>query len=290
MIIPADFMARLAALELVLRRALPSTQRGERRSPSRKGISLEFADFRGYVPGDDVRHLDWSSYARLGQLIIKLYHDEEDLRIHLLVDDSRSMATGEPSKATFARQVAAALAWIGLAHGARVSLGLLGDTVDLLPPVRGEGGFAALAARLEAEGGEARRPLHEACRDYLTAARPRGAIILVSDLLDPAGPAAVLSELQRPTTEVDIIHVLAPGDVDPPLDGELRLIDSETGGTLDLHVADAAREAYRQTARTFIAEWADACRRRGVAYAQTRTDVPLDEFLLRALVGEGLLR
>jgi len=117
---------RVSALEVALRRSLASDLRGDRRAPKRKGISVEFADFRGYVPGDDVRHLDWATYARLDQLIVKLYHDEEDVQLHLLVDDSRSMYFGDPQKARYAREVAAAFAWIALFRQWRVSLTLLG--------------------------------------------------------------------------------------------------------------------------------------------------------------------
>ena len=146
------FRARLERLQIAVRRALPSSLRGDRRSPTRKGLSLEFADFRPYAPGDDVRHLDWSAWARLDQLILKLFHDEEDLQLHLLIDDSASMEMGPPEKALAARRVAAALAWIGLRDGSRVSCTLIGDRLERMNAVRGDGQFDPEYRRLPKPG------------------------------------------------------------------------------------------------------------------------------------------
>ncbi len=285
-----EFQARLAALEFTLRKALPSNLRGDRRSPHKKGISLEFADFRNYVPGDDVRHLDWSAWARLDQLIVKLYHDEEDLQLHLLVDDSRSMRFGSPTKARFARQVAAALAWIGLRHSQRVSLTLLGDAPDGLPLRRGGAALPALLERLQEPPGSGATPLVEGLQAFMAAARPRGAVVLISDLLDRAGPSAILSALQRPITEVTVIQVLAKAEVDPDLEGDLRLIDVETGLKVELNLSPAILDAYRARVRSFIALFAETARRRDAAFLQTTSDVRVEDFLLRSLVQEHVLR
>jgi len=282
-----EFQGRLTGLELALRRALPSTLRGDRRSPTRKGISLEFADYRAYVPGDDVRHLDWATYGRLDQLIVKLYHDEEDVQLHLLIDDSRSMS-GE--KLFLARQIAAGLAWIGLANANRVSLVHLADDPDVAPLTRGTASFGRLLDRLAQPSGAGTEPLHRSCQAFARRSRPRGVVILVSDLMDPAGVAASLRELQTPTAELDVIHVLDAEELEPSLEGDLRLIDSETGQKVEVSLAPSVLEAYRRTARAFVADCAETCRRRGAAYAQTSTKEPFESFLLRILVQQGILR
>ncbi len=288
-LLSAEFLARLAALEVAVRKALPSTMRGDRRA-SRKGTSLEFADYRAYAPGDDVRHLDWASYARLDQLVVKLYHDEEDVRLHLVVDDSASMRFGAPSKADFARRVAAALGWIGLSHQQRVGVTLLGAAERSVPLVSGRPSFPRLLERLAEEAPPSRRPLHEACRAWIDRARPRGSIVLISDLLDPAGPLEVLRAFLRPTTEVTVCQVLAREEVDPELEGDLRLIDAESGDVVEVNATDEVLAAYRERAGRFLAHCRETARRRGVAYGSAVTDEGLEEFLLRSLVGAGVLR
>jgi len=289
-LITPQFQSRLAALELALRRALPSSLRGDRRSPTRKGISLEFADYRNYVPGDDVRHLDWASYARLDQLIVKLYHDEEDVQMYILVDDSRSMAYGDGRKQRFAREVAAGLAWVGLAGANRVSVVLLRDEAHILPLGRGSGAMLPILEKLEEAPLPAAVPLHEACADFMARARPRGSIVLISDLLDRGGVGASLRELQRLMTEVSVIHLLAKEELDPALEGDLRLIDSETEQKVDVNLSPSIIAAYRARVRAFIAECAEVSRRRNAAYAQTVADDAFEDFMLGPLVQVGILR
>lgn len=291
MLVEPEFQARLAALEFAIRRSLPSMSRGDRRAPLKKGVSLEFADFRNYVAGDDVRHLDWAGYARLDQLMIKLYHDEEDLQIHVLIDESRSMAYGEPSKATFARRVAAAIAYVGLVTRSRVSVVRLdGEEPAVLPLQRGSAAMAQVLDHLDRGETDSTTPIHESCRAYMARVRPRGAIVVVSDLLDPAGPGAVLRELSRAVTEVSVVQVMAPSELDPDLEGDLRLIDMETGHKVEVSLADAILQQYRKRARAFVADCAETSRRSGCAWALAKSDDDFEDFVLRVLVAEGVLR
>lgn len=286
-----DLQSRLSAIHVALRRSIASDQRGDRRAPRRKGISVEFADFRGYVPGDDVRHLDWATYARLDQLIVKLYHDEEDVQLHLLIDDSRSMHFGAPPKARYAREVAAAFAWIALNRQWRVSATLLGDEEQHLPLVHGAGSIARVLAHLEKGGTEAgRRPLRDACREFMARHRPRGAILLISDLFDDAGVAASLRELCRSHTEVDVIQVLAPEEISPELEGDLRLVDVETIHHVEVHATAEVLDLYRTRARRWIAGENEACRRRGAGFCSVPTDRSLETLFLRDLVAARMVR
>lgn len=289
-LVAPELLARLAGLDLVLRRALPSNLRGERRSVRRRGLSVEFADHRGYVPGDDVRHLDWAALARLDQLVLKLYHDEEDLQLHLVVDDSASMAFGEPSKAFFARQVAAVFAWIGLGASHRVTVTCLGGEPAPLVPGRDAAAFARVVEHLEKPPAGGKRPLHLGLRAFHAALRPRGLVVLVSDLFDAAGPGAVLAELQRPDTEVSVVQVFAPDELDPAYEEDLRLVDSETGERVEITAGPSLLDAYRRRAKAFVASCAETARRRGAGFAFTTTAVSLEDFVLRSLVEEGLLR
>lgn len=285
-----EFQARLEGLVIALRRSLPSTARGERRSAVKKGLSLEFADHRAYVPGDDVRHLDWASYARLDQLVLKLYHDEEDLQLNVLVDDSASMSFGSPTKASFARQAAAALAWIGLVNDHRVTLGLLRDEIDVVPAARGRGSMQRFLEALAEEQAPAAFSLHEAVRAFAARTRPRGAIVVLSDLLDRDGVVAALKTLEHPTRELHVVHVLAPEEVEPESFGDFRYVDSETGEKVEVSLTAAVVEGYQRTVRAFQADCAENCRRRNATYSFARSDASLEDFVLRTLVREGVLR
>ena len=289
-LLDADFRARLERLEVVLRKALPASLRGDRRAPRRKGISLEFADFRNYVPGDDVRHLDWAGYARLDQLMIKVYHDEEELEMRILVDESASMAYGATPKYRWARQLAAALAWIGIARGHRTSIALLGDRTEETGAMRSPDRFDEALNLLDAPPPSSRRGLAECCREVSSGGRHRGLVILISDLMEEAGPQTLLRHLLRPTVELDLIHVLAEEEITPQLEGDLALVDMESEAKVDVSPDAVILDLYRKRVRAFIADWAENSRRRGAAYAQASTAESLEDFVLRGLVQEGLLQ
>lgn len=289
-IISAQFRSRLEALETALRRTLPATWRGDRRSLVRKGISLEFSDHRAYVEGDDVRHLDWAGYARLDQLMVKVYHDEEDLELSVVLDDSASMAFGRPQKALFARQVAAALIWIGLANGHRVSLAVLGDTTEILPRAMGRGAAGRFFERLAAPVGASRAGLVRGVERFVSERRPRGIVVLISDLFDRAGPTAIMRPLEHPSRELDVLHVMSADEIDPPSDGDYRFKDSETGHQVEVHLADPILATYKKTVRAFLVDARETCKKRGSAYVHVTSDKNLEDFCLRTLVREGVLR
>src|ERR1700754_5027419 len=123
-----ELLAQLERLELVSRKIFRGRMKGERRS-NRKGQSVEFADFRNYVPGDDLRFIDWNTYARLDRLFLKMFLEEEDLHFYLLIDASRSMSFGTPTKLFYAQQLAAALGFMGLTRSDRVRIETLGQSV-----------------------------------------------------------------------------------------------------------------------------------------------------------------
>lgn len=289
-ILSAEFKSRLEALELALRRTLPAPWRGERRAANRKGISLEFSDHRNYSAGDDVRHLDWAGYARLDQLMIKVYHDEEDLQIHVLVDDSASMNFGEPSKALFARQVAAALVWIGLSSSHRTSLAMLGDSVDLCPRSIGRAAAPRFFEKLASPPREGRTPLAKLVEKYVADVKPRGLVFLISDFFDRAGPKAVMKPLEHPSRELNVVHVLAADEVRAPEGGDFKFKDSETGHIVEVNLSPSLVDAYEKTVKKFVAETAEVCRRRGSKSIFVPSDSPLEDFCLRTLVREGMLR
>jgi len=284
-----DLRARLARLDFVLRRSLPGTLRGDRRAPRRKGISLEFADFRAYAPGDDVRHLDWASLARLDQLLIRLYHDEEELNLNLVVDMSRSMAYGTPPKRDLAIGLAAALAWIGRVRGHRVEAWLLGDDLEHARPGASTGAFEAFLDRLETMPATSTRPLIENLDQLRLRTRLRGLTVLISDLFEPAGPRPVLKRLMGPRRSLNLLQVLAPEELEPDLEGDLLLEDMETGEAVEITWTPPLAEIYRRRLAGHLATWAETARRRGAGWIHLNSRLSLEDAVLNELAPKGWL-
>ena len=284
-LLSSEFLTQLERLALVSRRAFRGRTRGERKSP-RKGMSVEFSDYRQYGVGDDLRYVDWNIYGRLDRLYLKLFVDEEDLCLHLLLDGSASMSFGEPSKLRYATRLAAALGFVGLVNLERVGVAVVRDRMaEGWIPTRGRGKFLSLldfAGRLHAGGPT---ELSEGLAAYALRSREAGVAVLISDLLDPAGYERGLKALLEHRFDVHVIHVLAPEEVDPTLAGDLRLTDSETGEVRDLTMDSEALGDYRQRLGDFLAHAEGFCRTNEIAYHRVTTDTPVEEMVLRQLKG-----
>jgi uncharacterized protein (DUF58 family) len=247
-------LRKLQQLTLVTSQVRAGALRGERRSLKR-GAGLEFADFRDYVPGDDLRRMDWNVYARLDRPYVKLREEEEDLAVHILVDASQSMDWGQGTqhKFNYALQLAAGLGSIGLSTGDRITAVMLSEAkhLSVLPEVslRGQQYLLHLLKFLEAQQAAGSTDLEAAVRRFLIKPRRPGLVIVISDLLSPNGYQPAVKILQQRGHEVGIVHVLSPDEVDPPLAGDLRLIDIETNSAQEVSLtADCARRIERVTA------------------------------------------
>src|SRR5918992_336778 len=242
-----SFLRRLEQLELASRRLTAGRMKGERRS-IRRGQSVEFADFRNYSHGDDLRQLDWNVYARLERLFIKLFVEEEEVTAHVLVDASRSMDYGTPNKLDFARRAAGALGYLGLASLDRISVAFLGD---------------GRATRM--------RPM-----------RGTGPLLLLSDLMDP-GYLDALRDLAGTRCPLSVLHVLAPEEIDPEVPPDARLVDNETAQGVEVTGDDDLVDRYRAR----LAEWQDEIAqfvgRRGGAYVAVPSDLELTDLLFDVL-------
>ncbi|MEM7264044.1 MAG: DUF58 domain-containing protein, partial [Planctomycetota bacterium] len=216
-----EFLAKIQKLSLVTRRTISGSVKGERRS-KRRGFSTEFADYRDYVPGDDLRYLDWNIYGRLDRLFVKLFHEEEDLTVSFLVDVSKSMATGRPEKLFYALQVAAALSYVGLVAEDRVAIYPFSNELHApFRPVRGKRNAARLFQYLQQlpVGGETQ--IEHSLRTFAHAFSRKGMVVLISDLLDPSGYAESLRHIAASHLETYLVHVLSPEEVNPELVGDL---------------------------------------------------------------------
>jgi len=284
-----EFLRKLEQLSLVSRKVFTGQLKGERRS-ARRGTSVEFADFRNYTLGDDLRYVDWNTFARLEKLFLKLFVEEEDLHVYLLVDGSQSMAFGNPAKFDYARRTAAALGYIGLTNYDRVGATILTDRMrEHLPPVRGRQqvlpAFRFLAAAAPGGG----TSLAAALREFALRTRRPGLAILISDFLDPGWEAGLKALLHR-RFQVTALHVLDRSELQPEFVGDLKLVDSETGEEREITVSAGLLREYRQTAERFCAGVQETCRRYGADYLLAVTDQPFEDLVLRWLRSAGLLR
>ncbi|MEM7167928.1 MAG: DUF58 domain-containing protein [Planctomycetota bacterium] len=288
----AEFMGQVERLSLVARSTIIGQVRGERRSKKR-GYSNEFADYRDYVAGDDLRYLDWNIYGRLERLFVKLFHEEEDLTVAILVDVSQSMNQGEPGKLRYALQVAAALGYIGLMSEDRVGIYPFAEELrQPFSPVRGRRNAARMFRYLEQQlanpGGVT--DLHASLRTFSHTFRGRGMVILISDLLDPAGFDEPLRAIAGRRLDSFLVHLLSPQEEQPPVTGDLRLVDCETSATCDLSVNRRLLEVYEETVQRFREGVAQACSRRNIAPLFTTTATPFQHLVLGYLRSRGLVR
>jgi len=277
-------VATLGRLRLAGRRRVEGRFTGGHAS-RRYGSSMDFADYREYVPGDDPRRVDVHAHARLGKRLVKLYEAEDEAALRLVVDLSASMGFGR--KAQAAREVAAALALVATSGGDRVRVLRCGPAVDAGPWFRGAHALPAIDDRLT--GGDT-----AGVADVTTAVRraigegPRGPVVLVSDLLFDGWEAAV-DALGLGRADTCLVHLLGRDDLAPELDGDLRLVDAETGHEVEVGLAAGALAAYAERVRDWCAEVAAACGRRGVAYARHVDDQPVEGLLLRTLTAAGIV-
>ena len=277
------FLRQLERLLLLMRSPVRGGLKGGRRSVKR-GQSVEFADYRDYAPGDDLRQLDWNVYARLEKLFVKLFVEEEDVTISLMVDASASMTFGAPSKLLFAKRAAAALGYIGLASEDRVRvIALSGRMARRRNALRGSGRVFRLLADLSAiEAAEGPTDLVGAARHAAAQLHGRGVVILVSDLLDPSADR-VIRELAATGSELIVLHVLSPDELDPPLEGDLHLLDSETGEGIDVTVDLATLDAYKSRLAGWKAGFADVAAKRRATYVDLPSDANLSDLMFAEL-------
>ena len=286
-------LRKLEQLTLVANRVRVGVLKGDRRS-SKRGSSIEFADYRSYTPGDDLRRLDWNVYARLERPFIKLLEEEEDLSVHLVVDASGSMAWPEneaAQKLRYALRLAAALGHIALSGGDLLTVTLLRSGGNLAwGPSRSQQQSLRLLQFLETGQGSGITDLNLSLKNYALRARRPGLLFLCSDLLSPAGYEEGLTALQARGYEVGLIHILSLDEVEPSLAGDVKLVDVETGAEAEITLDVGMINLYRRRLEAWRSEIAAVCARRQIHYIPVTTDVPWDRLVLQTLRLQGVVK
>ena len=284
------FLTRLEQLSLVTHRIFTGRMRGERRSKKR-GVSVEFADYRDYAPGDDLRFVDWNTYARLERLFMKLFLEEEDLHFHAVIDASRSMEFGEPTKLRLACRLAAALGFVALVRSDRVKIEVLGDEAAAPSPVfRGRRSLWRMLDHLGQVTPGTAVPLDRGLRDFALRNPGRGIVVLLTDLMGKSGYESALRYLATRQMDVYVVQILAAEELEPELTGDLRLIDCEDGDAAEISVSAPLLARYKRTLDAFVDGARNYCTRRGMGHAMVRSDAAVDDIVFGYLRRRGLIR
>lgn len=285
-----NFLARLEQLELVSKKIFLGRMKGERRS-KRKGQSVEFADYRNYVIGDDLRFLDWNLYARLDKLFLRLFMEEEDLHFYILLDNSLSMDFGSPTKLHYAKQVAAALGFVGLANLDRVVIEAFNDRLtQSMPAARGRRSLWRLfdfLGKLEPAGPS---NLALSLRSFSIKCSGKGIVLVLSDFMDKNGYEEALRYLIARQLDIYLIQILSQEEIDPEITGDLKLVDIEDADEAEITVSGPLLRRYKENLNAYRAGLHSFCSRRGVTCLFTSNQVPFDRLVLTYLRQRGLVR
>jgi uncharacterized protein (DUF58 family) len=285
-----EFLARLEQLELVSKKIFLGRMKGERRS-KRKGQSVEFADYRNYVIGDDLRFLDWNLFARLDRLFIRLFMEEEDLHFYILLDNSLSMDFGTPSKLHYAKQMAAALGFIGLVNMDRVVIEAFNDRLtQSMPAARGRRSLWRMMDFLQKIEPAGPSDLRQALKTFTLKCSGKGIVVLLSDLMDKGGYEEAVRYLVTRQLDIYVIQILSQEEIEPEVVGDLRLVDIEDDDVAEITVSAPLLKRYKQNLAAYRAAVHEFCTRRGVSYLFTSNQVPFDRLVLTYLRQRGLVK
>ena len=290
MLLTPQFLKQLDPFYIRAKHAFRGKFRGERRSLNR-GTGIEFADYRVYEPGDDLRHVDWNIYARLDRLFIKLFHTDEDLPLLLLIDNSRSMEFGSPTKLTCAKQIAAALGYIALAHADSVTIYTCAERLSpMLPPTTSKSQFPRLTKALNAIPVSGQTRLTECLKQLQMYQRRAGMVVILSDFLDPNGYADGFKLLSGRGFSLTAIHLVSPEEIDPqthleniPTGGDWWVEDAETGETKAVTINAETLSQYKDQQQAFCDNLQRFCTDQGVGYAQLNSNTSVESFILQEL-------
>jgi uncharacterized protein (DUF58 family) len=289
LLLDPTFMARLDQLDVVSRKLLAGKMKGERRS-KRRGQSVEFADYRNYVVGDDLRFIDWNVYARLDRLFLKLFLEEEDLALYVLLDVSKSCDYGDPHKAMYIKRVAAALGYIGLVNYNRVVVAGIAEGITAeTGAMRGRRRVAQMIdfiSKLEPSGAS---HFAAACKRFALAHRQKGVCVVLSDFFDKGGYENGLRYVAGGKYDLFCVQTLAPQEIEPDLQGDLKLRDLEDNDMAEVSITQPLLKQYKSNLNAYCLSLKDYVTRRGGTYLFTSTAVPFDTLVLNYLRERGLL-
>lgn len=297
-LLDGPLVAKLNQLDITSKKVFQGKVKGERRS-KRRGQSVEFADHRQYVVGDDLRRIDWNIFGRLDRLFLKLFMEEEDLSLHIVVDASESMATGEPEKFIFAQKAAAALAYIGLVNMNRVAVTAIGGNeaedadpgaIPTIRNLRGRRRLSEVGHFLTSLDPVGKLRFDAACKRIALSRQGKGVMVVLSDFFFKEGYDQGLRYLVGRGYDIVLIQVLSPQEVEPPIGGDLRLRDVEDADITEVTISAPLLKRYKANLTAYCDQLRDFCARREMVLLTMQSDTPIETLLLDYLRRRGVLR
>ena len=292
-LLDAPLVAALDRLDVISRRILRGNRQGQRRSRQR-GQGLEFADFRPYAPGDDLRFVDWNIYGRIERLFLRLFLEEEDLSVMVLVDQSASMGFGTPSKFDVARRIAMAIGFVGLVNHHRVTLAMMqGDGCQRLAGLRGRSKASEAASWLLSRTPSGSLDFQKGCQAAASGRQGRGVAVLLTDALVRDGIESGIQALVSHGWDLFVLQVLAPEEIDPSahgIVGDLRLVDIEDAHEVEVPISEAMLRERRMKLQDHNASLRRVCTRLGGRFLAVDTTVDVPRLMLDSLRKGGLLQ
>jgi uncharacterized protein (DUF58 family) len=293
----SGFLKKLEMLTLVAKQLFRGDSRGERRS-SIHGASVEFADFRPYVQGDDFRRIDWNAYAKFETLMLRLFVEEQELAVHILLDCSKSMDFGNPRKFDYARKIAAAIAYMALANTDRVTftpISIVKNEEEIVlgqssSPMRGKSGSVRLMDTLSGLKAEGKTDLSLALERFAMRTTRAGLVVVISDFLTETGYEEGIKRLRYGKHDVTLVHTLAPQELNPELIGDVRLVDVETGAGIDVTANRTTLQAYARRLSAYLLELQGFAHRSGCSYVLAGTGTSFEDLVLKKFRTLGLAR
>jgi uncharacterized protein (DUF58 family) len=293
------FLKKLEMLTLAARQLFRGDTRGERRSTIH-GASVEFADFRPYVQGDDFRRIDWNAYAKFETLMLRLFVEEQEMAVHILLDCSRSMDYGEPTVANkffYARRLAAAVAYMALANTDKVVFTALAVDAEkdtfLGPPsgtLRGKPGILRLIEQLQGMKPGGTTDLNASLSRFALRTPRAGLVVLISDFLSDTGYEEGIKRLRYGKHDVVMVQTMAPQEIKPELMGDVRLVDMETDIGVDISANRAVMQAYNKRLNAFIGDIQTFSHKAGCSYLLANTGSNFEDLILKQFRTLGLAR
>lgn len=293
-LIDSGLMARLDQLDVVSRKIFLGKLQGERRSRKR-GTSVEFADYRSYVAGDDLRYIDWNVYGRLDVLFLKLFLEEEDLSLYLVIDTSKSMDYGAPDKLVFAQRLAMALGYIGLVNYNRITLiSFSNGVVSRLPGLRGRRRTQEMGQWILSQTPDGTTDFEAAMKSIALGRQGRGVMVILSDFMYKSGYEKGLNYLQGGGFDTFALQLLSPQEADPggtgAITGDLKLRDMEDDNVAEVTVSAALLKRYKENLSAYCDRLRDYCVRRSMIHMVLRSDMSMETLLMEYFRKRGLLK
>jgi uncharacterized protein (DUF58 family) len=286
-IFDTEFLKRLNTIAINARMAMSEGGSGTRKSKA-KGSSVEFSDFREYTPGDDFRRIDWNAYARFDRLFVKLFMEEREAAVNIFVDSSKSMDFGQPKKSIMALKLAAVLSFLTLGNLDRVCINSMKDNnISQSNSMTGRVMFDRCINFLEGINFSGSTNINECIKrkDF----KGRGISIILSDFFTPGGIEEAVKYLLYKKQEVVLIHILSEEELNPSLDGQVRLLDSETGQTRDVAVTPVILKQYNKQLNVFMNSIKEYSTRMGASYVMVCNTALVEKVVLEEFSKAGII-